>query len=120
MLDNKSFEELRDVTPEEEEVSAPKRHIPVQVKDEVLARDNHQCSYVSESGVACCSRTNLEIDHILPFALGGKAESSNLRVLCRVHNLLTAKETFGESYVHHRINHRDGHRVTETIDHKTK
>ncbi|MCY4481899.1 MAG: hypothetical protein OXC12_03410 [Spirochaetaceae bacterium] len=57
------------------------RYIPVAVKREVWRRDQGCCSYVDRhSGRRCGSRFRLEIDHIVPFALGGGAEPGNLRL----------------------------------------
>ena len=61
------------------------RYIPVAVRRDVWRRDNGCCSYVDpHSGRRCGSRYRLEIDHVVPFALGGATELSNLRVLCEV------------------------------------
>ncbi|MDE0445920.1 MAG: hypothetical protein OXH96_04535 [Spirochaetaceae bacterium] len=65
------------------------RYIPVAVKREVWRRDQGCCSYVDpHSGRRCGSRYRLEIDHIVPFALGGGAEPENLRVRCGAHHRL--------------------------------
>ena len=65
------------------------RYIPVAVKREVWRRDQGCCSYVDpHSGRRCGSRYRLEIDHIVPFALGGPTELINLRVRCRAHHKL--------------------------------
>ena len=65
------------------------RYIPVAVKREVWRRDQGCCSYVDpHSGRRCGSRYRLEIDHIVPFALGGPSELSNLRLHCRAHHKL--------------------------------
>ena len=57
------------------------RYIPVTVKREVWRRDQGCCSYVDRhSGRRCGSRYRLEIDHIVPYALGGGADLSNLRI----------------------------------------
>ena len=65
------------------------RYIPVAVRREVWRRDNGCCSYVDpHSGRRCGSRYRLEIDHVVPFALGGATELSNLRVRCRAHHRL--------------------------------
>ncbi len=34
-----------------------------------------------------CSVDDPSLDHIVPFALGGKHEFSNLQVLCKYHNM---------------------------------
>ena len=63
------------------------RVIPAAVKRQVWERDRGCCSYVDRgSGRRCGSRHLLQIDHILPFALGGSAEPDNLRLLCAAHH----------------------------------
>ena len=65
------------------------RYIPVAVKREVWRRDQGRCSYVDRhSGRRCGSRYRLEIDHIVPFALGGASELFNLRLRCGAHHKL--------------------------------
>ena len=52
------------------------RYIPVAVRREVWRRDDGCCSYVDpHSGRRCGSRYRLEIDHVVPFALGGATET---------------------------------------------
>ena len=71
------------------------RYIPAAVRREVWRRDQGCCSYVARhSGRRCGSRYRLEIDHIVPFALGGGAEPGNLTLRCRAH---------------HRYRHAQGH-----------
>ena len=71
------------------------RYIPAEVKRRVWARDKSCCSYVNpQTGRKCNSRRFLHIDHILPFALGGKATANNLRLLCAGHNQFRARQTF--------------------------
>jgi hypothetical protein len=54
------------------------------------------CEYVDpQSGRRCGSTYQLEIDHIVPKALGGSDDPSNLRCLCKQHNLLEAERTLG-------------------------
>ena len=63
------------------------RAIPAAVKRQVWQRDGGRCSYVDrETGRRCNSRHLIEIDHILPYALGGGADPGNLRVRCRAHH----------------------------------
>ncbi len=65
------------------------RYIPAAVRREVWRRDQGRCSYVDRhSGRRCGSRYRLEIDHIVPFALGGATELSNLRLRCKAHHKL--------------------------------
>ncbi len=64
------------------------RYIPIQVKENVYKRDQNQCS-------KCRSKHKLQIDHIIPFALGGTSKESNLRLLCRNCNQREAIKIFG-------------------------
>ena len=69
--------------------SAPKsgRSIPAEVKREVWRRDSGCCTYVDRhTGRRCGSRFFLELDHIVPVALGGGAEPANLRLRCAAHH----------------------------------
>ncbi len=72
------------------------RYIPAAVKREVWRRDQGSCSYVDpHSGRRCGSRYRLEIDHVVPFALGGGAEPANLRLHCEAHHRLRHAERHG-------------------------
>lgn len=56
-----------------------------ELKEQVLARDNYTC--------LCCSKTmrkgvSLEVDHIIPVAMGGRSAVSNLQTLCKQCNAL--------------------------------
>ena len=63
------------------------RAIPVAVRREVWERDQGCCSYVDRgSGRRCGSRYQLQVDHVFAYALGGKAEPGNLRLLCAAHH----------------------------------
>ena len=63
------------------------RYIPAPVRRQVWRRDGGCCSYVDpHSGRRCGSRFLLELDHIVPFALGGSAEPGNLRLHCSAHH----------------------------------
>jgi 5-methylcytosine-specific restriction endonuclease McrA len=74
-----------------------------EVKREVYERDGGQCTYVSESGVRCEARTQLEFDHIQPRALGGSGDAANTRLRCRPHNQLWAREVYGDETIDSRI-----------------
>ena len=63
------------------------RSIPSHLRKYIWERDQGQCSYVHhETKRRCASRHLLQIDHIQPFALGGRTEKKNLRLLCAGHN----------------------------------
>lgn len=46
---------------------------------EVLRRDNHTCQYCGRSA----PDVELHVDHVIPVALGGRDEPSNLKAACR-------------------------------------
>ena len=63
------------------------RAIPAAVRRHVWKRDRGCCSDVDGgSGRRCGSRHLLEIDHVVPYALGGSAEPDNLRLLSAAHH----------------------------------
>ena len=63
------------------------RYIHSYLRKYIWKRDEGQCTYVHhETKRRCTSRHLLQIDHIQPFALGGKTEKENLRLLCAGHN----------------------------------
>jgi 5-methylcytosine-specific restriction endonuclease McrA len=61
--------------------------LPVAMKREVWKKSQGQCCY-SHGGKRCSSRFQLQIDHIVSVAKGGKNEIGNLQLLCRAHNQL--------------------------------
>ena len=67
--------------------SGTRRAIPARVKREVWQRDGGECSFVDpDSGRRCGSRFLLEIDHVVPYAVGGTHDAGNLRVYCGAHH----------------------------------
>jgi 5-methylcytosine-specific restriction endonuclease McrA len=79
-------------------VEAPRsRHVPAALRDAIFLRDGHRCAFVGCNGHRCGSTHDLEIDHVTPFALGGRTVAENLRVLCGTHNRHRARRTFGST-----------------------
>ena len=72
------------------------RHIPAKVRKVVLERDKYQCSYIGENGKACCSKWDIEVDHLIPFSEGGEHTPQNLRVLCGAHHQYVTEQKFGK------------------------
>jgi hypothetical protein len=70
-------------------------HVPAAVRREVWARDAGRCQWPLASGGTCGSTRRLELDHVVPLALGGPSTPGNLRVLCQVHNLEAARRALG-------------------------
>ena len=83
-----------------------KRRIPKHVREAVLTRANRKCEYVSSSGKRCEERAGLQIDHVTPYAKGGRTEPANLRALCGCHNRLMAERSFGKAFMENKIQER--------------
>jgi hypothetical protein len=79
--------------------AAKNRHIPVEVRRAVWARDQGSCSFRGKDGKRCGSKHQLEFDHKVPFAWGGPATVDNLFLRCRSHNQHRARKLFGVTHV---------------------
>ncbi len=90
---------------------APREPIPAAVRREVWKRDAGQCTWQNHDGHRCASTWKLELDHIVPAALGGPSTVDNLRLCCRTHNQLHADQSFGRA--HMELFRRDRHRTGE-------
>jgi len=82
------------------------RHVTSATRRSVFERDGKRCTYVSDDGQRCNATAFLELDHIVPRALGGGTEPENLRVRCRAHNRLWAEQTFGRAHVERALHFR--------------
>jgi hypothetical protein len=80
--------------------------IPAEVKREVWRRAGGRCEWRFESGERCGCRRGLEYDHIEPLALGGASTMDNVRLVCRPHNLLSARQVFGDALMDRYTRHR--------------
>ncbi|HZZ85924.1 MAG TPA: HNH endonuclease [Anaeromyxobacteraceae bacterium] len=79
--------------------TASPRAIPAAVRRAVWARDAGCCTFTAPDGIRCASRWKLELDHVVPAALGGPPTADNLRLRCRTHNLLHAEAVFGREHM---------------------
>jgi hypothetical protein len=75
------------------------RTIPANVRRAVWRRDGGRCTFVSDTGTRCASRSRLEYDHIEPVARGGEATVDNVRLRCRAHNQHEAERLFGVEFM---------------------
>lgn len=83
------------LTPTPAQESKPKRHIPQTLRQQVWLRDQGRCQYQDkQTGKKCLSQYMLEIDHALPYSLGGPHTPENLRLHCRTHNQYRAELLF--------------------------
>jgi 5-methylcytosine-specific restriction endonuclease McrA len=83
------------------------RHVPAEVARTVWKRSEGQCECTLPDGRRCDATRPLELDHIRPFALGGRATVENLRVACRDCNQLAARRAFGDQLVGRYARRRD-------------
>src|SRR5579885_925380 len=68
------------------------RRPPASIERAVRLRDGSRCAYVASDGRRCAETRGLEIDHVVPWALGGRSDdAANLRLLCRAHNQAQAR-----------------------------
>jgi 5-methylcytosine-specific restriction endonuclease McrA len=67
------------------------------VRRAVWKRDQGRCIWPLDSGGICGSTRRVELDHIVPRALGGPSTADNCRLICRVHNDLAARLVFGNA-----------------------
>lgn len=67
-------------------------YLSVKSKRLILQKAEHSCEFVNaETGIRCGSSYQLQMDHVVPFAVGGSSSLDNLRALCRTHNVLMAE-----------------------------
>jgi 5-methylcytosine-specific restriction endonuclease McrA len=85
------------------QINTQSRYIPRSLRREVFADAGYCCEAVSQSGVRCGAKHYLEVDHLLPIALGGRTERSNLQILCKAHNLHKARTQLGTHFIHRKI-----------------
>jgi len=75
------------------------RRPSAEVAREVYARDEGQCTFVAQDGRRCGAREFVEFDHIQPRALDGEPTAANLRLRCRAHNQLYARQCYGDHHM---------------------
>ncbi|WP_413581859.1 HNH endonuclease [Bdellovibrio sp. HCB288] len=68
-----------------------RKAIKISTKRVLLKKAHHCCEFLHPTLGRCNSKYQLQIDHRLPLALGGTNDESNLRVLCRLHNMAEAR-----------------------------
>lgn len=64
----------------------PLRHATPEMRREVIDRDGNRCCYCGANGNAL--GVQLALDHVVPWAKGGRTHPSNLQLLCPVCNSL--------------------------------
>lgn len=72
-------------------------YVPSAVRREVWKRDGGRCQWPLDSGGICGSTLRVELDHTRARGQGGRATIDNMRLLCRPHNDLAAREAYGDA-----------------------
>ncbi len=89
--------------PQEKRRPSQPGHVAQADVREIWDRDGAQCAWIGPDGRRCTSTDGLQIDHIQAQGQGGTDESTNLRLLCQVHNLFHAKQCYGKEHVERAI-----------------
>jgi len=84
-------------------VPAQTRYVSPEVRDRVFEKAGFQCEYSSPDGLRCSSRTGLQIEHTLPFAVYHSHDEKNLKVFCPAHNLFSAEQYYGRDFINQKI-----------------
>ena len=82
------------------DASSPLGYVTAKVRAVALLKAGYRCEFVSKEGQRCQARAALQIDHIVPKAMGGAGDAANVQVLCRGHNIRKGELDLGGAYVH--------------------
>lgn len=75
---------------------AKSSYIPQKLRDAVYFADHHRC-------ISCGTRSDLQIDHMIPWAGGGITSILNCFTLCGIENLIKSNYSVDkDGYVHYR------------------
>jgi phage terminase small subunit len=73
-------------------VTRGRKSIKITIRRQLMEKAGKCCEFINPTnGQRCDGVHQLQVDHKIPIALGGSNNISNLRILCRTHNLLEAK-----------------------------
>jgi len=76
------------------------RYIPNKIKLEVWKKANSQCQFISpETQRKCMSTHRLQIEHKIPYSMGGTHDIENLTLFCSAHNAHMAVKLLGEKKI---------------------
>lgn len=76
------------------------RHVPMEVRREVLERDGYRCTYVDpETGRRCSETRYLELHHIKEWARHRSHDPEFMTLRCRAHNDYAARLDYGEDHM---------------------
>ncbi len=102
-----SFTSAEEVKASYKPPRTPRDYISVFAKKTAFHRAGEQCTCFSEITGKCCTEKHfLQVEHIVPIAMGGGSEQENLTVLCACHNRLSAFDSFGLEKMRPYLRHR--------------
>src|SRR6266568_1673205 len=94
------------------EVCAPgkprSRYVPAPVRRAVWERDGGRCQWPVDGGGICASTQQVELDHVAGFARGGETTVEACRLLCRVHQDVSARRLYGDDLMDRFTRRKDG------------
>ena len=93
-IQRRKFAQTKRPRPEKRPHRTGTRHIPAVVRQEVWARDGGRCTFEGSQG-RCRETGRLELHHLVPFAHGGPATTSNIALRCQAHNQFESGQLFG-------------------------
>lgn len=97
----------KSTSPGEVKRSQVRPYISTHIIRQVREKAQHRCTYVSSAtGRHCHATLGLQVEHTIPFAMGGSSGLSNLTLLCAAHNRLRAIEQLGKEKMSTYINVR--------------
>jgi hypothetical protein len=99
LLDHQAKRRGAAVRPQTNPRASGPNHVPAWVRRAVWERDRGRCQWPRHDGRRCESTHQLEVDHVVPRALGGPSTVDNCRLLCRIHNDLAARLTYGNDWM---------------------
>ena len=73
--------------------------IPADVAADVWTACDGRCQWLLANGEKCGSEHQVQYDHRVSRAKGGRSTRKNLWLLCRLHNILKARLEFGEAHM---------------------
>jgi hypothetical protein len=80
----------------------PGRYVAADVRRAIWERDQGRCQWKLVDGGICGATRRVELDHIEPFAKGGRiTKPEDGRVLCDFHQDVSARKEFGNDVMNH-------------------
>jgi len=85
------------VSPSPAAARARARYVPAAIRRAIWTRDQGKCQWPTHDGGICGSTCRVELDHIEPFAKGGRIlRPEDGRLLCKSHQDLSARQVYGD------------------------